>query len=203
MEIYLIRHGQTDYNLNGIVQGSGVDSNLNDMGIEQSIMFFEQYKNIKFDSIFISELTRTRQSVAKFIEAGIPFQIAPELNEICWGIYEGKKLSPDEKAQFWNVIKAWNQKDYTAKVFNGESALELQKRQLPFVDTLKHTKNCNNILVCLHGRALRSLLCTLLNKPLCEMESFEHSNFCLYKLKFDGDKFEITSTQINSQPNYY
>jgi probable phosphoglycerate mutase len=48
------------------------------------------------------------------------------------------------------------------------------------------------VLICMHGRALRLLLCILLNKPLTEMESFPHQNLVLYKVTWDGEKYEIT-----------
>ncbi|HCZ37344.1 MAG TPA: histidine phosphatase family protein, partial [Cytophagales bacterium] len=66
-KIYLIRHGQTDFNLKGIVQGSGVDSSLNAKGMAQAQAFFEMYKHIKFDKIYTSTLKRTRESVSGFI----------------------------------------------------------------------------------------------------------------------------------------
>ncbi|HMR56571.1 MAG TPA: histidine phosphatase family protein, partial [Cyclobacteriaceae bacterium] len=65
-KIYLIRHGQTDFNLKGIVQGSGVDSSLNDRGRAQAEAFYETYKNIAFDKIYTSALRRTRESVIGF-----------------------------------------------------------------------------------------------------------------------------------------
>ena len=51
-EIYIIRHGQTDYNLKGIVQGRGVDSVLNETGEEQAKKFHEKYKEHDFDVVF-------------------------------------------------------------------------------------------------------------------------------------------------------
>ena len=37
----------------------------------------------------------------------------------------------------------------------------------------------------MHGRAMRILLCWLTNRPLAQMDYFEHSNLCLYKLRYD------------------
>ena len=48
---YFIRHGQTDLNLKGIVQGRGVDSPLNDNGFKQAQAFYDAYKDIPFDKI--------------------------------------------------------------------------------------------------------------------------------------------------------
>ena len=43
----------------------------------------------------------------------------------------------------------------------------------------------------MHGRAMRLLLCLLTGKPLTEMDTFTHQNLVLYKVIYDGDKFEI------------
>jgi bisphosphoglycerate-dependent phosphoglycerate mutase len=64
--IYLIRHGQTDFNKQGIVQGSGVDSSLNEEGHAQARKFYEAYHHINFDKIYVTELQRTHQTVAPF-----------------------------------------------------------------------------------------------------------------------------------------
>jgi len=69
-KIYIVRHGQTDFNLNGIVQGSGVDSSLNEHGRAQANAFFQQYGAVKFDAIYTSVLKRTIESVETFIQQG-------------------------------------------------------------------------------------------------------------------------------------
>ena len=80
--IYFIRHGQTDYNLKRIIQGSGIDSDLNETGREQGGLFFEQYKNIPFEVVMTSTLKRTHQTVAHFIDAGIPWEQYEEIVEM-------------------------------------------------------------------------------------------------------------------------
>jgi probable phosphoglycerate mutase len=44
-EFFIIRHGETDFNLQGIVQGRGVDPSLNETGRRQANQFYEYYKN--------------------------------------------------------------------------------------------------------------------------------------------------------------
>jgi probable phosphoglycerate mutase len=68
----------------------------------------------------------------------------------------------------------------------------MQARQLPVVQLLKAQKE-DCVLIATHGRAMKSLLCTLLNLPLSAMESFEHSNLCLYIVNFNGETFELIS----------
>lgn len=190
--IYIIRHGETDFNKLGIVQGSGINSDLNTKGVQQAARFYEYYKEIQFQKIYTSALVRTQQSVLSFIEAGKPYQIFPELNEISWGIFEGKPQNESERLAYWEVVNGWKNGNYQAKIEAGESAAALQTRQIPFVQFLKVQKE-DCVLVATHGRAMKSLLCTLLNLPLSEMESFEHSNLCLYIISFDGNTFELIS----------
>lgn len=64
--IYIIRHGETDYNKQGIIQGGGIDSSLNELGRRQAQQFYQAYHHIQFDRIYTSELKRTHQSVAPF-----------------------------------------------------------------------------------------------------------------------------------------
>ena len=54
--IYIIRHGETDYNKQGVIQGRGIDSSLNEMGQQQALQFYRAYHHIGFDIIYTSEL---------------------------------------------------------------------------------------------------------------------------------------------------
>jgi len=188
--IYIIRHGETEFNKLGIVQGSGVDMELNNRGVEQAKAFYKKYKNIRFNNIYTSKLIRTQQTVLPFIEAGYKCSTYHELNEISWGIYEGKQQSEEERKNYWEVVEQWKKGNYSAKLQKGESALEMQTRQLPIVKLLKQA-DYDCVLICMHGRAMKSLLCTLLSRPLSEMESFPHSNLCLYILAFEDGNFKL------------
>jgi broad specificity phosphatase PhoE len=188
--VYIIRHGETDFNRLGIVQGSGIDMPLNELGMKQALKFYDYYKGIKFNKIYTSALIRTQQSVLPFIEAGYAYQAAEALNEISWGVFEGKPQSEQERAQYWSVVNAWKEGNYHAKIEGGESAFELQMRQKSFIQYLKG-RNDACILISMHGRALKSFLCTLLNLPLSDMEKFEHSNLCLYILNFEEETVKV------------
>ena len=68
--LYIVRHGQTELNRLGIVQGRGRDTDLNEEGRKQAGQFFEAYKNVHFNKIYISLLKRTQQSIQQFIDLG-------------------------------------------------------------------------------------------------------------------------------------
>ncbi|MBD1392090.1 histidine phosphatase family protein [Mucilaginibacter glaciei] len=189
--LYIVRHGQTDLNKQGIVQGRGRDTDLNDEGRKQAGQFYDAYKDVAFDKIYISELKRTQQSIQPFIDLGLPYEKLAGLDELAWGIYEGKTATPETKAAFLDVMRDWLNGKLDVKFEGGESPNEVKVRQLEALETIMSHPEEKTVLICMHGRAMRLLLCLLTDKPLTEMDNFPHQNLVLYKVVFDGDKFEI------------
>jgi broad specificity phosphatase PhoE len=190
-QLYLLRHGQTDFNVQGIVQGSGINSDLNARGREQAAQFWAAYKDTPFARVYTSHLKRTHQSVQHFIDAGLPHEAHGGLNEISWGNREGTRITPQEDAEYARVLAAWQAGNDYARLPGGESPAEVAARQRPFIDLLASRPEDEIVLVCLHGRALRVLLCQLLGYPLSCMDGFEHQNLCLYKLHHTGAHYTI------------
>jgi broad specificity phosphatase PhoE len=187
----LVRHGQTDYNLRGIVQGSGVDASLNDKGQAQARAFYNTYNAIPFDRVYVSKLKRSKESVMGFIDGGIPYEEHESLNEICWGTREGKKITPEEDNYYHWILKQWQEGRTDLPIEGGDSPEDVAKRQRTFIDLIKSRPDDKNILVCMHGRAMRILLCQLLNYPLKSMDMFEHENVGLYLIHYTGKQFII------------
>ena len=190
-KIYIIRHGETDLNKLGIVQGRGIDSDLNDKGRAQAEAFFNYYKLISFDKIYTSNLKRTHQTVKGFIDLGLPWQKLSGLDELAWGLWEGKKSSLKSRAAFRLMIEAWQGSNYEAKFKGGESPNEVQFRLKEAMQIVKSKTEEKCILICMHGRAMRLLLCLLLDKPLSEMGDFPHQNTTLYRMGYENGKFSV------------
>ncbi|HEY2583664.1 MAG TPA: histidine phosphatase family protein [Mucilaginibacter sp.] len=190
--LYIVRHGQTELNKLGIIQGRGIDSDLNDEGRNQARLFFAAYKSVPFDKIYISELKRTQQSIQQFIDIGIPFEKLAGLDELGWGIHEGQAPSPENKAAFMQIMRNWLDGKLDEKFEGGESPNEVKARQQEALKVIMSHPEEKTVLICMHGRALRLLLCQLTNKPLTEMDTFPHQNLVLYKIVYHGEKFEIT-----------
>ena len=189
-KIVLLRHGQTDFNLNGIVQGSGVDSSLNENGQRQADAFFRAYRDYGFDALYTSALKRTHQTVQRFIEAGLPWEALKDLNEISWGKHEGQPITPEEDKYYQWMLRQWQLGDTSHKIEGGESPDEVAARLERALNLLKNS-SAQKILVCMHGRAIRVMLCLMLNYPLKSMDVFEHKNTCVYELQFTGTMFHV------------
>lgn len=181
-ELYIIRHGETDFNRRSIVQGRGMDTELNATGQAQAEAFYQAYRHIPFDKIYISELIRTRQSVQPFIQSGLPVQKWDGLDEFNWGLFEGRSFG-EFHHDYRKLVDSWSHGDYDARPPGGESPAEVAIRQRAVIEALEQDP-AQTILLCMHGRAMRLFLCQLLGRPFSEMDSFEHSNLSLYQLRF-------------------
>jgi len=190
--IYIVRHGQTDCNKKGIIQGRSVNAPLNEQGKEQALAFYEHYYHLKFDAIFTSSLIRTHQTVAPFINSGHQHFTFDELDEIGWGVHEGKQPSVDLNLEYKRITNDWTKGKWHSKTTGGESAWEVQQRVSFFLDQLAE-HNHKKILICTHGRTSRVLLCTLLQQSLNEMKHYKHHNTALSVLKkVETQKFNLT-----------
>lgn len=190
-KIYITRHGQTDFNKIGVVQGSGIDADLNELGRRQAGAFYDRFKNFHFDKLYISQLKRTAQSMSQFIEAGLPYEQLEGLNEISWGSREGKTINEEGNTYYANMINEWKSGNTAFAIDGGESPDMVAKRMRKALETIMEREDEKDVLICMHGRALRIMLTMLLNYPLSAMDMFEHHNLCLYELEHTGSMFKL------------
>ena len=113
----------------------------------------------------------------------------PELNEISWGVHEGKVGDLASAASYKTMINHWQSENYDACIEGGESAAELAVRVSSIITFLKDNHHkYTNVLLCTHGRTLLCLLTLMNEMPLRDMNFFKHNNTCLYKCHFvDGE----------------
>ncbi len=158
--------------------------------MQQAADFFMAYRHIPFDAVFTSALIRTWQSVDGFLRKGVPHYPVKNLNEISWGVKDGTRIDPSEQKIYNSMLSDWKAGLLDRSFDKGESPNMVASRMKLAVEDLLQT-DFKTILMCIHGRALRILLCLLMKKSLTEMETFLHSNLCLYILSFDGQNWTI------------
>ncbi|MEC7878270.1 MAG: histidine phosphatase family protein [Bacteroidota bacterium] len=195
MRLYIMRHAETEFNRKGIIQGSEVDSSINNVGDYQAERFYNFYKNINFDKIYVSGLRRTYQTIIRFVNSGIQCEKLDEFNEISWGVNQGKSDNLDE---YENLIKTWINGDLDNKFKSGESPNEMSKR---LIKGFNHviSEGFSTVLLCIHGRALRILLSKIIDNDLTRMDKYVHSNTGLYIIDSNKKgKYEIVSRNLRN-----
>lgn len=176
LHIYLLRHGQTDYNLKGIVQGAGVDASLNRKGLIQARQFFEAYRHTKFDGMYCSTQQRSFQTLLPWMEIGYEVKQFEGLREFSWGNLEGVKPNPAQRKTYLDLVASWSQGKIDRKVEEGESPIEAWGRVKPALDEIQGLHQEGKILICSHGRTMRVILSMLVGKGLSDMEPYKSGN---------------------------
>lgn len=192
MKLYIIRHAETEYNKKGIIQGSEVDSDINDVGESQANSFYEYYKDINFDKIYVSDLKRTFQTIRRFTENGLSYEKLKEFNEISWGVNQGKS---DDLEDYARLIDTWLAGNLDNKFEEGESPNEMSVRLVKGFNKVLDD-DYDTVLLCIHGRALRILLSKIIDNDLTKMDKYVHSNTGLYILENKNGKYEILGSNL-------
>ncbi len=189
-DIYIIRHGETDFNKENKIQGQGVDSILNAKGLAQGHAFFQKYQDIDFQLVITSRLQRTQQTVQDFLAKKIPHLVDDAIIEISWGDHEGKGSTPEMSAHFEAMKTSWHSGNFDARAPQGESLQELIDRLQLFLAALR-TRPEDRILVCTHGRTLRALMCMIKGVHPSLMDNFPMGNTVLYHLQLIDNEYLV------------
>jgi len=195
--IYLLRHGETDFNKRGRVQGRGVDSSLNEVGKLQAEQVFKKLGSKSFDTLYSSSLVRTKETLVPFGSSAIPME---GFDEISWGDQEGAEPTAEARKLYADTIGRWGKGQLDIGVGGGESPIEVMVRQQSAMQEVLRNDD-NKILICMHGRAVRILLCWLLNYPLNYMDGFPHQNCSYYSLIHNGHSFSLDRFNETSHLN--
>lgn len=152
MNLYVIRHGQTEWNVFKKMQGS-TDIPLNEKGIEQAYITKKELKNIHIDKVFCSPLKRARKT-AEIVsdEKDLKIIIADELAERCYGEFEGTTKSSFDYNEFWSYNK-------NKKYAKAENVQIFFDRVYKFMDKLKEKYSDKNILIVTHAGVIKAIEC--------------------------------------------
>jgi probable phosphoglycerate mutase len=190
--LYFVRHGETEYNRRGIMQGGGIDSTLNDTGRRQAEHLADRLRETTFDAVYASTLRRARETADILAAPHEPIrrEFLDDLQEMSWGVFEGTQPSAERDEKIGAIKSAWRNGAYDRPVEGGESILDVQERALRAVRHLMDEEAGRTILVVTHGRYLRVLLASVLEDyGLDQMHEFGHANTCVNRLVHDGDRF--------------
>ena len=172
-ELWLLRHGQTDWNVTGRWQGQTSEApGLNDTGRAQAVSAREHLTGMRFTAIYCSDLLRARQT-AELISKSLNLNISlePRLREMNLGAWEGM-LSSDIEARYPQELAERAHDPLHARPPKGESPLEVEKRVLASVMDITEKYPDDSVLIVSHGVALAVIICHAQGIPMEEV--YEH-----------------------------
>lgn len=194
--LYIVRHGETDWNVKEIVQGQSDQPALTKEGKKQVQDLAKKFKNIYFDIIFSSDLSRAKETAQIInLERKLVINTNKLLREKSLGRHEGKLLMVyrEENKEALEKIEHLNDRDWwNFKVSEDEESNdEIIARFLTILREISVTYIGKTILVVTHGGVMRALLVHLgwANYKQLTGQSVKNAGYIV--LKSDGIEFII------------
>lgn len=172
LNIYLVRHGETDLNRIGVFQGT-IDSKLNVTGWQQAKQAAERLSDVKIDMVFSSPLTRALQTAEVIIERcsgsncrRIPMEICESLQELSYGDWQGIPAGRRDR-HLAQEMNEWRHRPWGVRIPNGENLGALYKRVSRTIDLIcaRYATSIKgmasdrpfNLVICAHGHVNRMI----------------------------------------------
>ena len=184
--LFLVRHGETDWNREGRFQGR-MDVPLNDAGLRQAEAAACALKGTPFDRILSSGLSRALQTARPLARTipGVEIEIDDDLSEIAHGLWEGRTAGEVE-AVFPGALVQWHTNPQTVVMPQGESLEDVGDRAWPALMRIARGEG-ETIAIFSHDAVLKVLLMKVLDCPLSSFWRFQLANGSITLLEL-GDR---------------
>jgi broad specificity phosphatase PhoE len=208
--IYLLRHGETDWNKQGLMQGGGYDIPLNDNGLRQAQSVAQVLSSLPIGLIASSHLARAHET-ADILHAkhpGADRVVLNGLGEMRFGEFEGLaihgELATEETKESFLKFNTQMQNDPQLPWPGdcGECTLDVEKRarqavQDILLNTATATDTHTHIAIVAHGRTNKILLASLLYNNVAKMGPIKQGNTCINVVDFEASSNTFESVVIN------
>ncbi|MTI48150.1 histidine phosphatase family protein [Sporosalibacterium faouarense] len=190
-KLYIVRHGETEWNKKGKTQGM-LDSSLTDLGIIQANRLANRLSEEKINHIYTSDLSRahdTANIISK--KLGLKLNVAKELREMNFGCWQGL-TKKERKANYPKEHIVWHSEPHKASIEGAETLLQVKERTLDLINRLKIEHRDENVLLVSHGSAIKTLILGILGIDLSHYKKIAQSNTALNIIEFREHSSVIT-----------
>lgn len=168
MELYLIRHGQTDWNKERRAQGQS-ESKLTELGEQQARELGERLAPVEFDHIYCSSSQRTRQTAdLAFGHRNTEIEYRDSLREIFLGPWEGH-LYDDIEVEYGDSFHHFWNEPHKFSVDGAESFYELQTRAMDTINDIAAHNSHQRVAIVSHGALIKAVLAHIEALPMEEL----------------------------------
>jgi probable phosphoglycerate mutase len=156
--VILTRHGETEWNLEGRVQGV-MDSPLTEKGIRQAQTLANRLQDEGISIIYSSNLPRaiaTADEIRKFLNLS-EVVVSPVIRELSFGEWEGRQWK-DLRQDYPELFKVWEQSPDQVQIPGGESMQHVTERAWDFISGLADKHPGETLCIVTHGMTLQLLV---------------------------------------------
>lgn len=187
MYIYLVRHGETDWNSTGRVQGRE-NIELNENGICQAEDLAKAFEDVELDAVWSSPLDRAVKTAMIVADTkGLCVQIEPELIERDYGLLSGKAVKSEDKQSLFMDMD----------IAGMERMRDVAQRMLEVIRNCARRDN-QHVLMVSHGAAINSVLAALSNGEIGSGKTWL-VNACINVFECVDDEIRIERYNLNHE----
>ncbi|MBI4523782.1 MAG: histidine phosphatase family protein [Deltaproteobacteria bacterium] len=185
MQILLVRHGATDWNLQGRCQGS-TDMALNEVGLQQAVEMAASLRSEVITALYSSNLTRALQTAELIGRArNLPVVIEERFRELNHGALEGLTFSEIHE-QYPEFIRKWKAEPAELLIPGGERLVDVDKRAWDGMDQITGRHGADEtVLVVTHNFPILAILCRISNRSLNQYRTFRLDPCSLSRVSYD------------------
>lgn len=182
MKLFLVRHGQTDWNFAQRFQGQS-DIPLNEAGRQQAHALAERLMNQDFDAVYSSDLKRALETGKIIAKDKADTRVDPRLREIHFGDWEGMRYA-EIKEKYPAALATWENDVYQNAPPGGETVKQLTERVQSALNDFHREHTGQSVLIVAHGGVLQSLICLALKLHPLMYWQFQISPASLSEIAF-------------------
>lgn len=180
MELFLCRHGQTEHNDKGIVQGQ-MDPKMNGKGRPQAKKLGDRLAEESISRVYSSSMTRAVETAETVAEPhDVEVETTDSLIEPPREEYEGEKLE-----KLIGEVKKSEKEDYIWKTENGENLKEVQERSVKFLDSIMQKHVNEKIIIVSDAATIRCILLGIIGHSAKNSYKICQDNCSLNKLRWE------------------
>ena len=176
--IFIVWHGQTEWNLLGKTQGHG-NSDLTPKGIEQAELLADSMTKYPIDYIYSSDLGRAYQT-AEIIgnKLSIEVEKTEALREMNFGTWEGRIIK-DIIVEDPELYKKWRKEPHLAKIPQGDTLSQIKERTDAFIKEINEKYDGKHIVLVTHSLCARIMLLSFLDSDVKNIYRINQANTAL------------------------
>ncbi|HEY3150457.1 MAG TPA: histidine phosphatase family protein [Candidatus Binatia bacterium] len=198
MQILLVRHGATDWNLQGRCQGS-IDRDLSDVGIRQAEQLATLLSQEEIHAIYSSNLRRARQTAELISQPHkLSVTIEDDVRELDHGELEGLTFN-EIKTNYAEFLARWRSIPAEISVPGGERLGDVAERAWnALTQIVRRHQEAERILVVSHNFPILGIICRVTGTDLNDYRTFHLDPCSLTRLRYDGNG-DWQMTQVNNR----
>ena len=188
MKMYVIRHGQSEANKNGLHAGWG-PAPLTELGRSQAVEAGRKLTGLAMQQVYVSDILRARQT-AQLALPGYEYRLDERIREFSSGSLVGRRVEECKATLGEPYLRALRERDYTA--YGGENGEMVERRVDSFMKDmeLQEAAGTENIAVVSHEGAILYMLYYVLQCRFPE-SSVRIGNCSVTRLECTGGKWHL------------